>query len=370
MQAEHPPVTPVADGVEVLRDSGVLLHGGIRRLHVEAAKSLHVRLGEHDLRRRTDHDAGVRRVRPLRQPAALAVHLEKRRHHAVHALRRDERKERMLGAVGVPQRIAAVHLAVVYLVVESGVVSSALVDLARIEERMVESRVEDCLHVVRRVDLDAGEHRLPFALRRRRHLVERFAADLLLKVGPGLLGGDERKPNLEFALGRFVREPPSAEVRQLIAVLRVHAVSVDAAFGERGGHFLVKSAYPRRMRRRGERIGASVRRRDTRQVRRRLQPHDPRRCDRHAHLAPVAHPDGGLARQDEAQKVLIRRIEAESADAVRARHRHEVERPERHARVGLHSAVLRALPFRADERVYAVERPRPRDRRERGKHNQ
>ena len=235
---------------------------------------------------------------------------------------------------------------------------------------MVEPGVEYRLHVLRRVYLDAREHPLPRALRRRRHLVERFAADLAFEIGLRLLARDERETDPQFALHGLVREPPAAEVRQLVSVLGIHAVGVYAAFGERGAHAFVESAYPCGMRRGGERIGAPVGGGHPRHVRRSVQPRYSGRLQVHAHLAPIAHPDGRLSRQNEAEQVFVGRIEAQPSYAVRARHRHEVERPERHACVRLHAAVLRPLSLRADQRIDEIKWTRPRDRRDCGKHNQ
>ena len=229
---EEPAVLPAELVVRRLRHGGVLLHGLVGGLHVEAAKTLRPGLGEHHLRRRADHDARVGGVRPLREPAAFAVHLDQGLHHAVHALRRHEGKERMLGAVGVPERVAVVHAALVHAVVERAVVASVLVDLARIEERVVEARVEDRLHVLtRRLDREARELRGPRGARPRGdgvHSARALLGDLGAQVRARLLGADERHAHLydELLAVRRERHPTAHAVRLRRALVRhlLHAL--------------------------------------------------------------------------------------------------------------------------------------------------
>ena len=278
--SEEAAVLPAELVVRRLRHGGVFLHGLVGDLHVEAAEAFRPGLGEHHLRGRPDHDARVGGVRPLRQPAALSVHFDQRLHHAVHALRRHEGEERMLGAVGVPERVAVVHAPLVHAVVERAVVASVLVDLARIEERVVEARVEDRLHVLaRRLDREARELRGPRGARPRGDGVHRSRAvlgDLAAEVRARLFGTDERHAHLhdKFLAVRGERHPaadavclrrtlvrdllhalvallarharvaapqlkrtrelhhePAAEVRQGIGVMRVKAVRVPSRHG-------------------------------------------------------------------------------------------------------------------------------------------
>ena len=189
---EHAAVAPFTYGVDMLRSRCIALYGGICGIQVESAKSLHVRFGKYDFSRRTRHDPGVGRIGPLGQPSAFALHVHERLHHTVHVFRRNKGQQRMLGAVGVPQRKTRVHFAVVDPVVKSGIVAPVLVDLAREEKRAVESGVEYLLDILRRVDLKTREHPLPLGLRRRNNIVERKLSDLLFEIRLRLLSGDER----------------------------------------------------------------------------------------------------------------------------------------------------------------------------------
>ena len=155
----------------------------------------------------------------------------------------------MLGAVGVPERVAVVHAPLVHAVVERAVVASVLVDLARIEERVVEARVEDRLHVLaRRLDREARELRGPRGARPRGnsvHSARALLGDLGAQVRTRLLGADERHAHLhdELLAVRRERHPAADAVRlrralvghllHALVALRARYARVAAPRGER-----------------------------------------------------------------------------------------------------------------------------------------
>ena len=95
---------------------------------------------------------------------------------------------------------------------------------------------------------------------------------------------------------------------------------------------------------------------DAPHVRRVVGAFDLRRLDGYPHLAPVAHPYRWLAGEYEADERIVGLVEAELPHAVKARHRHHVERAERNASIRHHPAVLRPGPLRAYQRIDMAER--------------
>ena len=190
-------VHALAADMAIGRDHGrVLQRGGVGLGRIEATDALQPGIGEGHVRAGADHQVGVARRRPARDPAAGAVLLDEALHHLPGIVGREQGIRRPGGAEGVPEAVVDEHLAIAHageaavraalgvVIAGAGLVGVTPVRRGRaagvlmpgigIQVQPVQAGVQRGLLVVAGIaDVEAGQACVPRILRASGHALQR-----------------------------------------------------------------------------------------------------------------------------------------------------------------------------------------------------